>query len=68
MEEAKTPPDARRYPKEVRERAVRMFQEASAERGANQGSVTLIARKPGVGPERLQRWVRQAEIDGDIAR
>lgn len=41
---------------------------ASAERGANQGSVTLIARKPGVGPERLQRWVRQAEIDGDIAR
>jgi len=64
MEETKTSPLARRYPEELRERAVRLVQETIAQGGDNQGAVTRIARQLGVGHETLRRWVRKAEVDG----
>ena len=56
-------PFQRRYPPEMRERAVRMVHEAIAESGESVGAVTRVARQLGIGPESLRCWVKQAEID-----
>ena len=53
----------RRYPPEMRERAVRMVRETIAESGERVGAVTRVARQLGIGPESLRNWVKQAEID-----
>src|SRR5437879_13543279 len=53
----------RRYPPEMRERAVRMVREAIAESGERVGAVTRVARQLGIGHESLRNWVKQAEID-----
>jgi transposase len=57
-------PSQRRYPPELRERAVRMVREAVAEGGESFGVVTRVARQLGIGSESLRNWVKQAEIDG----
>src|SRR5712691_11509243 len=53
----------RRYPSEMRERAVRMVREAIAESGERVGAVTRVARQLGIGPESLRNWVKQSEVD-----
>src|SRR5881227_4027636 len=53
----------RRYPPEMRERAVRMVHEAIAESGEHVGAVTRVARQLGIGPESLRNWVKQADVD-----
>ena len=57
-------PSQRRYPPELKERAIRMVLERIAETGERQGAVTRVARQLGIGPESLRHWVHQAEIDG----
>ena len=52
-----------RHPPELKERAVRMVQEAIKERGERYGVVTRVATQLGVGSETLRHWVKQAEID-----
>ena len=56
-------PFQRRYPAELRERAVRMVHEVVAESGERVGAVTRVARQLGIGPESLRNWVKQADID-----
>ena len=63
MAEHSTHSTQRRYPPELRERAVRLVAETAAERGDRHGAVTLVARQLGIGPESVRQWVRQAEID-----
>ncbi|MEU3167234.1 IS3 family transposase [Streptosporangium sp. NPDC006930] len=57
-------PAQRRYPPELKERAVRMVQEATAQSGESFGVITRVARQLGIGSESLRNWVKQAEIDG----
>jgi transposase len=63
MAEHSTHSTQRRYPPELRERAVRLVAETAAERGDRHGAVTLVARQLGIGPESVRQWVRQAEVD-----
>ena len=54
----------RRYPPELRERAVRMVAETvAAQGGERHGVVTRVAHQLGIGVESLRYWVKQAEID-----
>jgi transposase len=53
----------RRYPPEMRERAVRLVAETIAEAGERHGAVTKVARQLGIGAESVRTWVAQAEMD-----
>jgi transposase len=53
----------RRYPPELKERAVRMVFETIEQTGERTGAVTRVARQLGIGVESVRQWVAQAEID-----
>jgi transposase-like protein len=54
---------AKRYPTELRERAVRMVFDHQAEYESQFAAIRSIAEKLDCGREALRRWVRQAERD-----
>src|SRR4029453_3065886 len=54
----------RKYPEELRERAVKMEFEVREREGKGHGEIARIARQLGIHPEALRTWIRQAEIDG----
>jgi transposase len=56
-------PAQRKYPDELRERAVRMVLEIRARDGKGRGELARVGRQLGVHPEALRGWVKQAEID-----
>ena len=57
-------PAQRKYPEELRERAVKMVLEVREREGKGRGEIARIGRQLGVHPEALRTWIRQAEIDG----
>lgn len=60
-----TVPALRKYPPELRERAMRLVQEArkeDPELSVNQ-AVIRIGQRVGVNPDTLRGWVKQAQID-----
>jgi transposase len=60
---AKQEPPARRYPRELRERAVRMVLDTIEETGKETGVITRIARQLGLQAESLRTWVRAAQVE-----
>ena len=55
---------SRRYPREVRERAVRMVLEHEGEYDSQWAAISSVAAKLGMTAETLRKWVRQTEVDG----
>jgi transposase len=51
----------RRYPRELRERAVRMVFTAMEESGDRHGHIARVARQLGIRDESLRLWVRRTE-------
>jgi len=57
---------SKRYPPEVRERAVRLVQEAQEDHQSQWAAIQSVASKIGCTHESLRRWVRQAEVDQGV--
>ncbi len=56
----------KQYPRDLRDRAVRLVCEHRADYATEWEAIGSIARKLGIGSaETLRKWVRQAEIDTD---
>lgn len=54
----------KRYPPELRERAVRMVGEIRGDHDSDWAAITQVAKLVGVGtPETVRKWCRQAEVD-----
>jgi transposase len=56
-------PAPKKYPDEVRERAVRMVFQIREESGQQHGAIARVADRLGVNRETLRNWVRQTEVD-----
>ena len=56
-------PSSKRYPPEMRERAVRMVQQSIEETGERWGVVSRVARQLGIGEQTLRNWVERADVD-----
>ena len=53
----------KKYPDELRERAVKMVLEVREREGNGRGEIARVGRQLGVHPEALRGWLKQAEID-----
>jgi len=54
----------RKYPDELRERAIRLVMEAKRGPGSRPGACRRIGDQLGINAETLRGWVTQVEVDG----
>ncbi len=55
-----------RFSPEVRERAVRLVTELTADHGSQWAAIRSVGAKIGCSPETLRRWVHQGERDAGV--
>jgi transposase len=55
----------RKYPDELRERAVRMVLEIRERDGKGHGEISRVARQLDVHSEALRSWLQRAELTGE---
>ncbi len=53
----------RKYPEELRERAIRMAVDARRDPSTRSGALRRVGEQLGINPETLRNWLQQAEID-----
>jgi transposase len=56
----------KRYPQELRERAVRLTLEEEGQYASRWAAITSIAQKPGCGAESLRKWIDKHEKDSGV--
>ena len=57
---------SKRYPDELKDRAVRMVGELRAADPNDHGVITRVARQLGVGTESLRLWIKSAEVNSGV--
>ncbi len=56
----------KKYPEEVRERAVRLVLDVEAEAGSVTGACRRVGEQLGINADTLRGWVKQAQIDAGV--
>ncbi len=59
-------PAPKKYPEELRQRAIRLVMDSNKDATARRGACTRIGQQLGIPADTIRGWVRTAEIDEGV--